>query len=76
MPQFSLYEEEFHPSPWQRTWAAFRGSHIAIVGLILLGFFIIFSLFAPVVSPYNPAEQNIDALLIPPSWESSGSITH
>ena len=76
MPQFSLYEEEFHPSPWQRTWAAFRTSHVAIVGLIVLGIFLLFSLFAPLLAPYSPSAQNIDGLLIPPSWQANGSIAH
>ena len=76
MPQFSLYEEEFHPSPWQRTWAAFRTSHVAIVGLIVLGIFVLFSLFAPLLAPYSPTAQNIDGLLIPPSWQPNGSISH
>ncbi|GEA11753.1 ABC transporter permease subunit [Alteromonas sp. KUL49] len=76
MAQFSLYEEEFHPSPWQRTWAAFRSSHIAFIGLVILAFFVMFSLFAPLLAPYSPLEQNIDGLLIAPSWQSSGSIVH
>jgi len=76
VPQFSLYEEEFHPSPWQRTWASFRASHIAIVGLIVLGIFVLFSLFAPLLSPYDPLVQNIDGLFIPPSWQASGTISH
>lgn len=76
MPQFSLYEEEFHPSPWQRTWAAFRASHIAVAGLIILAIFVLFSLFAPLLAPYSPVDQNIDGLLIPPSWQPNGSIAH
>ncbi len=76
MAQFSLYEEEYHPSPLQRTWHEFRSSHIAVVGLIVLGIFLLFSLFAPLVAPYDPIAQNIDALLIPPSWEVNGSISY
>ena len=76
MPQFSLYEEPFHPSPWHRTWVAFRESHIAIVGLFVLAIFVIFSLFAPLLTPYDPIAQNIDGLLIPPSWQPNGSISY
>ncbi|AIF98192.1 ABC transporter permease subunit [Alteromonas australica] len=76
MPQFSLYEEAFHPSPWHRTWLAFRESHIAIVGLFVLAIFVIFSLFAPLLTPYDPIAQNIDGLLIPPSWQPNGSISY
>ncbi len=76
MPQFSLYDEEFHPSPWQRTWAAFKASHIAMVGLVMLVFFVVCALFAPIITPYDAVEQNIDGLLIPPSWMANGAISH
>ncbi|MEW9797496.1 ABC transporter permease subunit [Alteromonas sp. CYL-A6] len=76
MAQFSLYDEEFHPSPWQRTWREFRSSHIASLGLIVLAIFIVFCLFAPLLTPYDPLEQNIDGLLIPPAWEVNGSVSH
>ncbi len=76
MPQFSLYEEEYHPSPLQRTWREFTSSHIAVLGLFVLAIFLIFALFAPLIAPFNPVEQNIDSLLIPPSWETNGTISH
>lgn len=76
MPQFSLYEEEYHPSPLQRTWREFTSSHIAVLGLFVLAIFLIFALFAPLIAPYNPVEQNIDSLLIPPSWKTNGTISH
>ncbi|MBD3585279.1 ABC transporter permease subunit [Salinimonas sp. HHU 13199] len=76
MPQFSLYEEEYHPSPLQRTWREFTSSHIAVLGLFVLAIFLIFALFAPLIAPFNPVEQNIDSLLIPPSWETNGTIAH
>ena len=76
MPQFSLYEEEHHPSPWQRTWREFRASHIAFVGLVVLAIFFFFALFAPLVAPYDPIQQNLNSLLIPPSWERNGTIDH
>jgi|TARA_Y100001937_G_scaffold50538_1_gene70416 cationic peptide transport system permease protein len=76
VPQFSLYDEEFHPSPWQRTWASFKASHIAMLGLIMLALFVVCALFAPIITPYDAVEQNIDGLLIPPSWLANGSISH
>lgn len=76
MAQFSLYEEEYHPSPLKRTWIEFRNSHIAVVGLVVLAGFLVFSLFAPFLAPYDPLAQNIDGLLIPPSWTVNGSISH
>ncbi|MEC7691031.1 MAG: ABC transporter permease subunit [Pseudomonadota bacterium] len=76
MARFSLYQEESQPSPWQRTWEEFRSSHVAFAGFIVLGLFFFVSLFAPLVAPYDPLQQNIDALLVPPSWEPNGTISH
>ncbi|MCW8092869.1 ABC transporter permease subunit [Alteromonas sp. ASW11-130] len=76
MAQFSLYQEEFHPSPWQKTWREFRSSHIASLGLMILLFFLVFSLFAPIIAPYDPLQQNVNALFIPPSWNVNGTISH
>ena len=76
MSRFSLYDDEAHPSPWQHTWRAFKSSHIALVGLAVLSLFVFFAFFAPLVAPYNPAYQNTEALLIPPSWAPNGSIAH
>ena len=47
-----------------------------MVGLAVLLLFVFFAFFAPLVAPYNPAYQNTEALLIPPSWAPNGSITH
>ncbi|MCW8107665.1 ABC transporter permease subunit [Alteromonas ponticola] len=76
MAQFSLYQEEFHPSPWQKTWREFRSSHIASLGLMILIFFLIFAIFAPLLAPYDPLQQNVNALFIPPSWNVNGTISH
>jgi cationic peptide transport system permease protein len=74
MPSFNLYEEEFHPSPWQQTWIYFKESHVAMLGFVLLLVLASCALLAPVLAPYSPVEQNPDALLLPPSWDASGSI--
>lgn len=76
MAQFNLYQEESQPTPWQRTWQEFRASHIAFAGFIVLGLFFFISIFGPLVAPYDPLQQNINALLVPPSWEANGTISH
>lgn len=76
MAQFSFYDDEFQPSPWQRTWLEFKSSHAAIIGLAMLTFFLFFAVFAPLIAPYDPLEQNVDALLVPPSWYFNGTISH
>lgn len=76
MQLFKLYDEEFHPSPTQHTWMEFRRSHIALLGLWCLLFFIILALVGPMLTPYDPNAQNTETLLIPPAWDASGSVSH
>ena len=47
-----------------------------MLGLIMLALFVVCALFAPIITPYDAVEQNIDGLLIPPSWLANGSISH
>lgn len=74
MSRFSLYQEEYYPSPLQNTWNEFKQSHIAVLGLWFLTFFIILVLVGPLIAPFDPLTQNIDALLVPPAWEANGGI--
>ncbi|MFC3095009.1 ABC transporter permease subunit [Alteromonas sediminis] len=76
MPRLNLYQEEFHPSPWQQTWLAFKASHIALAGLMVLASISLLALLAPVIAPHSPLLQNPDVLLLPPVWDPSGSLTY
>lgn len=76
MRQVDLYREDVMPSPWRQTWLAFRDNHIALVALVLIAIVSFFALLAPLLSPHDPLMQNIDSLLVPPSWSDSGSIIH
>jgi peptide/nickel transport system permease protein len=51
-------------------------SKSAIIGLTLLLFSITMALLAPVLAPYDPGEQNLDARLQPPAWLDGGSLQH
>jgi peptide/nickel transport system permease protein len=44
----------------------FMKNRLAISGLVIVLFFFALSIFAPVISPYNPSEINRDELLKPP----------
>ncbi|MBI3944771.1 MAG: ABC transporter permease [Armatimonadetes bacterium] len=41
-------------------------------GLVTLGFVLV-ALLAPMLSPYNPAEQHPEAIRVPPFWSPGGS---
>ena len=76
MQRFSLYQEEFHPSPLANVWIEFKRSHLAVFGLIILGLFLLVTILAPIISPYDPYMQNTNTILLPPVWEPNGSISH
>ncbi|KAB0269225.1 ABC transporter permease [Microvirga brassicacearum] len=50
-------------------WLAFSKNRLSWVGLALLAIIIIVAIFAPLIAPYDPLEQNIVARLEPPSAE-------
>lgn len=74
--RFDLYQEEFHPSPLENVWIEFRRSHLAVVGLVCIVIFLLITIFAPILAPYDPDLQNTNTLLLVPAWESNGSISH
>lgn len=76
MQRFDLYQEEYHPSPLENVWIEFKRSHLAVIGLLFIIFFLTVTLLVPIISPYNPDLQNTNTISLPPAWEASGSISH
>jgi cationic peptide transport system permease protein len=74
--RFDLYSDELHPSPWQQTWREFRRSHVAMAGIVMLGFFTLIAVFGALFAPYDPLLQNTDTTLVPPSWDPSGTVRY
>lgn len=50
-------------------WFQFRKNKLALSGAVLVFFIFLVSLFAPLISPYDPAEINVKRILEPPSAE-------
>lgn len=46
-----------------------------VPGVVLL-IIVLAAVFAPLITPYDPAQQNIGDRLGPPAWEAEGSWTH
>lgn len=76
MSRLNLYQEESHPSPLQHTWLEFKRSHIAVLGLWCLLFFLIMVVIGPLLAPYDPVLQNVDVLLLEPAWQANGTIQY
>ena len=72
----SIYQEEVIPSPLQQTWRNFSSYPVAMVGLWTIGILLVICLLAPVIAPYEPDSQKIDALLKQPSWHAEGEVEH
>jgi peptide/nickel transport system permease protein len=52
-----------------RFWRRFKKNKLAIFGAAIIIFIILTAIFAPLLAPYDPAFQNYDKLLEPPSFE-------
>src|SRR6266700_146946 len=50
-------------------WFAFARNRLSWIGLVLLAAIIVIAVFAPLIAPHDPLEQNIVARLEPPSSE-------
>ncbi len=46
------------------TWKRFRRDRLAVIGLIIIAVFLIASAAAPLIAPYDPAEQFFDGLTL------------
>lgn len=59
-------------TPLQEFWFYFKQNRGALIGLIFIIAVALVSIFAPYIAPFDPAEQNRAALLLPPSWYEGG----
>lgn len=48
-------------------WATFSRNRLSWIGLVLLAAIVVIAIFAPLIAPYDPLEQNIVVRLEPPS---------
>jgi ABC-type dipeptide/oligopeptide/nickel transport system permease subunit len=72
-PPQNIEEEEFQDilmqpkrGYWQDAWDRLKRNKAAVVGMVIIGFFILLSLFANVVAPRNPLEINSGMQFRPP----------
>jgi peptide/nickel transport system permease protein len=47
-----------------------------LLGLVLVVLVVLVAIFAPILSPHDPAKQNIVHRLKPPFWDQDGSMEH
>jgi peptide/nickel transport system permease protein len=54
--------------PGARAWRRLRQRKSAMLGLIVICALILLAIFAPLIAPYDPAQQSWTAVRKPPSW--------
>lgn len=69
LPQQVQAEDEKAVSPWKEAWRSFKKNKLAIVGLSLVTFFILLAIFAPLIAPYEYADQKLSDKHLAPSSE-------
>lgn len=57
-------------------WRQFARNRGAVGGLAVALLLVALAILAPLISPHSPFEQDRSALLLPPSWDSGGSIRY
>jgi len=62
-------KEDKAVSPWLDAWRSFRKNKLALIGAIIVIFFIVLAIFAPVIAPYGFKEQVLSKRLLAPSAE-------
>lgn len=61
-------------SLWRDAWRRLLRNRAAVVGVIVILFFSLIAIFAPVISPHNPLEINSGKDYLPAAWEKTSPV--
>lgn len=76
MRRDKIYQEEEFPSPLANFWHHFKQPPVVMIGFGCFMFIVFLAIFSPVITPYSSGENNLDARLLPPAWDSAGDISY
>jgi ABC-type dipeptide/oligopeptide/nickel transport system permease subunit len=62
---------EVHPA--REFWFFFKQNRGAVIGLVLIVFFVLVACLAPLLAPKDPIQLYSDALRLPPFWSAGGN---
>ncbi len=62
-PKVDVARDKKSRPRWRRRLFA---SHLAKLGFVIIGFFLVVVMFAPFIAPYSPVQQNLRASYVPP----------
>ena len=71
----NIYQEEHIPTQFERFWRSFKNNNFAMFGLWCLLLISLITVLSPWITPHNPIEPS-GHLLLPPSWDPTGSIDY
>ncbi|MDX1809638.1 MAG: ABC transporter permease subunit [Sulfurospirillaceae bacterium] len=54
----------------------FKKNKSAVFGFFIILVLVIFAIFAPLIAPHGPIDQDLAKRLIPPLWDEGGHISH
>ena len=54
-------------------WYYFSRNKGAVIGLAVFALVLVLAVFAPLIAPHMPSEQNRSMLLLPPAWSEGGN---
>jgi peptide/nickel transport system permease protein len=60
---------QLKPATGSRFVRKFLNNRLAVIGLVIFTIILFASIFAPLLTPWNPTEINLRAINKPPSWE-------
>lgn len=58
--------------PIKEFWVSFSANRGAVIGLVLILFFVFLAIFAPLLAPHSPSELQESALRLPPAFYENG----
>lgn len=62
---------------WGRWFGAHvRGARAGLLGLVMFVLLVLAAIFAPVIAPHDPLQQNLRNAKMPPAWAEGGSWEH
>ena len=77
LPAGSLLQGTLRPLPlWRRQLKRMLGHRGLMLGGFILAVMVLTALFAPLLAPHDPFNQDVSQRLIPPVWNAQGSWEH
>lgn len=61
-------------SLWRDAWRRLLRNRAAVIGFIVILFFLLVAIFAPLISPHNPLQINSGKDYLPPFWKSTSPV--